>query len=153
PGQSQAVFLTQNLRDPSIAHGAPWVNPEVVPADFERNVGIGSAIGLVTYGMNLDTMAPGVYSLVADCTFVNNETGWSNNYGRQVTVRNTKFIGVDPAAFGVTAFLQSGIVGNVETAFINLQNVTVDGYASGYAAPSHGVNTVQGGFLNGIIKL
>jgi hypothetical protein len=153
PGQSNAVFLTRNLRDPSIAGGQPWVNPQTVPVYFARNVGIASAIGLVTWDLNLDASLRQGRNLIERCLFVLNGQGWRNDYSRQVTVRDTHFIGTDPNAFGNPAFHGLGIGGNLETANIELENVTIDGYASGYNAPEHGVNTIRGGYINGIGKV
>jgi hypothetical protein len=153
PPNTNTVFLTQNLRDPSIAGGRPYINPQNVPAYFARNIGMASADGLVTWDLNLDLSISNQNSLIADSRFVFNTEGWCNVYTRQVTLRNVQIIGCAPQDFGVTAFLDDGILGNFETAFIDLENVTVDGYAAGYNVPAHGTNVINGGFYNGIVKI
>src|SRR6185312_13596751 len=47
-------------------------------------------------------------------------------------------------------FYDDGIVGNIETANLVFNNVTINGYANGYLMPSHGDNEIHGGFMNGI---
>lgn len=154
PGLDYAVFLAKNLPDPGLAHGAEYMDVNNVPLfTFARNVAINNRVGLNTWTPNLFSVANDAYSLITDSRFINNATGWANAYSRQVIVRNTTFIGGDPTQFGRTYFRDWGILGNVETTSIVLDNVTVDGYANGYGTPGHGTNVIRGGLINGLHKI
>ncbi len=147
-----SVFLTQNLKDPSVANGLPYIYVDNVPGDFERNSGIASGTGIITWNNDLFAIINPARSIIADSNFINNATGWANAYSRNFTLTNDKFIGGDPQKLG-QVFYDSGIIGNEETANIQLTNVTIDGYANGYWMPTHGNNGIQGGFINGIAKV
>src|SRR6185437_15106959 len=89
---------------------------------------------------------------IANSNFINNATGWENAYSRSFLLTNDQFIGGDPQKLG-QFFYDDGIVGNIETANLVFNNVTINGYANGYLMPSHGDNEIHGGFINGITKV
>src|SRR6185312_801709 len=147
-----SVFLTQNLKDPSIAGGQPYIDVSNVPIDFEGNTGISSASGLVTWSVNLFGIISTTPNVIANSNFINNATSWENAYSRSFLLTNDQFIGGDPQKLG-QFFYDDGIVGNIETANLVFNNVTINGYANGYLMPSHGDNEIHGGFINGITKV
>jgi hypothetical protein len=148
------VFLAENLPDPSLAHGKPFVHTSAVPFHMARCVGLGSRLGLRTRGIDRTefVVLHDKQDLVEDCRFVWNEVGYLLGYSPGLThLRKTQFIGGDPARAGLPAF---GIgQGNHIPGFLTLENVTIDGYRIGCALPARGIHVIKGGYINGIRKL
>ena len=171
-----AVFLTANLKDPSIANGRPWVPVSYVPVHMARCVSLACGIGLSSSGGG-NVFRKG---LVEDCRFV-----WNASYGYEValgggsmTLRNTKIIGTDPkhlarinavhtrgrqpandqtGTFVVNpdGGTQAGVYVyvNATNVFTDLDNVTIDGYPIGVFTANIGTMTIRGGYINALRKL
>jgi hypothetical protein len=148
------VFLAENLKDPSLAHAQPWLPTSAVPFHMARCVGLASAIGLRTRGIDRTefVVLHDKQDLVEDCRFVWNGEGYPLGYSPGIThLRNTQFIGSDPAKGGQDG---AGVgPGNHIPGFLRLDNVTIDGYRTGCALPSRGIHVIKGGRINGIRKL
>ncbi len=148
------VFLAANLKDPSLAHGQPFVHTSAVPFQMARCVGIGSRVGLRTRGIDRTEflVLHDEQDLVEDCRFVGNEQGYLLGYSPGLThMRNVEFIGSDPAQGGLPSYGIGG--GNHIPGFLTLENVTIDGYRTGCELPARGNHVIKGGFINGIRKL
>jgi len=146
-----SVFLSQNLPDPSVAHGAPWVQVDTVPLTFSNNVGIASLAGLNVWSFNLFEVPTGIPTVIANSTFVNNANALLIAYSRHVTLTNDQLIGGNPYAYG--QIYQDGVLGNEETSYISMTNVTIDGYINSWWMPEHGENSIQGGFIGGLLHV
>ena len=148
------MFLAENLKDPSLAHGKPFVHTSAVPFHMARCVGLASRIGLRTRGIDRTEflVLHDKQDLVEDCRFVWNEQGYLLGYSPGLTdLHNTQFIGSDPAKGGLD---KPGIGGgNHIPGFLTLENVTIDGYTTGVVLPARGVHVIRGGFINGVRKL
>jgi hypothetical protein len=148
------VFLTENLKDQSLAHGQPFLHTSAVPFHMARCAGLASRIGLRTRGIDRTEflVLHDKQDLVEDCRFVGNEEGYLLGYSPGLThLRNTTFIGTDPAR-GVLSHAGIG-GGNHIPGYLTLENVTIDGYHTGCVLPARGVHVLQGGQINGIRKL
>jgi RNA polymerase sigma factor (sigma-70 family) len=154
PWQKLDVFLAENLKDPSLAHGKPFLHTSAVPFHMARCVGLASNIGLRTRGIDRTEflVLHDKQDLVEDCRFVNNEEGYLLGYSPGRTyLRNTQFIGSDPAR---EPLHRTGIGDfNHIAGFLTLDNVTIDGYRIGCALPPRGIHVIKGGFINGVRKL
>ncbi len=148
------VFLAANLKDPSIAHSQPFVHTSAVPFTMARCVGLASRIGLRTRGIDRTEflVLHDKQDQVDDCRFVWNEEGYLLGYSPGLShLRNTQFIGSDPASGGMDRFGIGG--GNHIPGYLTLDNVTIDGYRTGCVLPARGVHVIKGGFINGLRKL
>lgn len=148
------VFLAENLKDPSLAHGQPFVHTSAVPFHMARCVGLGSRVGLRTRGIDRTEflVLHDKQDLVEDCRFVGNEQGYLLGYSPGLThLRNVQFIGGDPARGGLSGYGVGG--GNHIPGFLTLEDVTIDGYQTGCVLPARGVHTIKGGSINGVRKL
>jgi hypothetical protein len=154
PWQHLDVFLTENLKDPSLAHGKPFLHTSAVPFHMARCVGLASRIGLRTRGIDRTEflVLHDKQDRVDDCRFVWNEQGYLLGYSPGLShLRNTQFIGSYPSQGGLS---HAGIGGgNHIPGFLTLENVTIDGYRMGCVLPARGVHVIKGGYLNGIRKL
>ena len=145
-----SVFLAQNLKDPSIAGGLPYIDVSTVPLDFEGDVGIASGTGLTTWSFDLFSIISPAQSLIANSSFINNSVAWGNGYSRHFSLVNDRLIGGDPQNFR-QVFYDDAISGNEETSDISMTNVTIDGYVNAYSIPQHGDNEIHGGYITGTI--
>jgi hypothetical protein len=148
------VFLAENLKDRSLAHGQPFLHTSAVPFHMARCVGLASHIGLRTRGIDRTEFIAlhDQQDLVEDCRFVWNEEGYLLGYSPGLThLRNTQFIGSDPARGGLHNYGIGG--GNHIPGFLTLENVTIDGYRTGCVLPARGIHVIKGGYLNGTRKL
>ena len=148
------IFLTENLKDASLAHGKPYVHTSAVPFHMARCVGLASRIGLRTRGIDRTEflVLHDRQDRIEDCRFVWNEQGYLLGYSPGLShLHNTQFVGSDPAHGGLSSFGIGG--GNHIPGFLTLDNVTIDGYRTGCVLPARGVHVVKGGFINGIRKL
>jgi RNA polymerase sigma factor (sigma-70 family) len=148
------VFLAENLKDRSLAHGNRFLHTSAVPFHMARCVGLASQIGLRTRGIDRTEflVLHDRQDLIEDCRFVWNEQGYLLGYSPGLShLRNTQFIGSDPAGGGLP---RAGIGdGNHIPGFLTLENVTIDGYRTGCVLPARGVHVIKGGLLSGIRKL
>jgi RNA polymerase sigma factor (sigma-70 family) len=154
PWERLDVFLAENLNDPSLAHGQRFLHTSAVPFHMARCVGLASRIGLRTRGIDRTEflVLHDKQDLIEDCRFVWNEQGYLLGYSPGLShLRNTQFIGGDPARGGVHDYGLGG--GNHIPGFLTLENVTIDGYQTGCVLPARGVHVIQGGSINGIRKL
>jgi hypothetical protein len=154
PWQRLDVFLAENLKDPSLAHGKPFLHTSAVPFHMARCVGLASRIGLRTRGIDRTEflVLHNKQDLVEDCRFVWNEQGYLLGYSPGLThLRNTQFLGSDPAKGGINDYGIGG--GNHIPGFLTLENVTIDGYRTGCVLPARGIHVIKGGLINGIRKL
>jgi len=154
PWERLDIFLAENLKDPSLAHGQSFLHTSAVPFYMARCVGLASRIGLRTRGIDRTEflVLHDKQDLVEDCRFVWNEEGYLLSYspGRS-HLRNTQLIGSDPAR---EALPHAGIGnGNHIPGFLTLENVTIDGYRTGCVLPARGNHVIKGGSINGIRKL
>jgi hypothetical protein len=148
------VFLAENLKDPSLAHGNPYLHTSAVPFKMVGCVAIGSVVGLRTRGIDRTEflVLHDRQDLVEDCRFVWNEMGYLLGYSPGLThLRNTQFIGGDPARGAMPNIGIGG--GNHIPGFLTLDNVTIDGYRTGCELPARGIHVIKGGTINGIRKL
>ncbi len=154
PWEHLDVFLAENLKDQSLAHGQPFLHTSAVPFHMARCVGLASRIGLRTRGIDRTEFLAlhDKQDLVEDCRFVWNEQGYLLGYSPGLThLLNTQFIGSDPDRGGLT---HPGIGGgNHIPGFLTLENVTIDGYRTGCVLPARGNHLIKGGRINGIRKL
>jgi hypothetical protein len=154
PWERLDVFLAENLKDPSLAHGNRFLHTSAVPFHMARCVGLASQIGLRTRGIDRTEflVLHDKQDRVEDCRFVWNEQGYLLGYSPGLThLRNTQFIGSDPAR---EPLHRPGIGdGNHIPGYLTLENVTIDGYRTGCVLPARGNHFIKGGFLNGIRKL
>jgi hypothetical protein len=90
--------------------------------------------------------------VVEDSLFVNNGRGYDLEYSPGMTIlKRTKFFGTDPAKGGLDSF---GIGGNNHIAgFLQLKDVTIDGYRTGCRLPPRGLHRLERCTINGIHKL
>jgi hypothetical protein len=148
------VFLAENLKDPGLAHGKPFLHTSAVPFHMARCVGLASRIGLRTRGIDRTEflVLHDKQDLVENCRFVWNAEGYMLGYSPGLThLRDTQFIGSDPAR---EALPSAGIAGgNHIPGFLTLENVTIDGYRTGCVLPARGIHVIKGGSINGIRKL
>jgi hypothetical protein len=154
PWQKYDIFLAENLKDKALAHGKPWLLTSAVPFHMARCVGLMSDVGLRTRGIDRTEFAilHDKRDLVEDCRFVGNYQGYLLGYSPGLThLRNTQFIGTDPAKGGIDSYGLGG--GNHIPGFLHLENVTIDGYRTGCALPARGIHIIKGGSINGIRKL
>jgi hypothetical protein len=154
PWERLDVFLAENLKDPGLAHGRKFLHTSAVPFHMARCVGLASRIGLRTRGIDRTEflVLHDRQDLVEDCRFVWNEQGYLLGYSPGLThLRNTQFLGSDPAKGGLPNFGIGG--GNHIPGFLTLEDVTIDGYRTGCVLPARGVHVIKGGRLNGIHKL
>jgi RNA polymerase sigma factor (sigma-70 family) len=154
PWERLDVFLAENLKDPSIAHGQKFLHTSAVPFHMARCVGLASRIGLRTRGIDRTEfiVLHDKQDRIEDCRFVNNEQGYLLGYSPGLShMRNTQFIGSDPARGGLSLAGIGG--GNHIPGYLTLENVTIDGYRTGCVLPARGIHTIKGGYLNGIRKL
>jgi RNA polymerase sigma factor (sigma-70 family) len=148
------VFLAENLKDRSLAHGQPWLHTSAVPFHMARCVGLASRIGLRTRGIDRTEfiVLHDRQDVVEDCRFVWNEEGYLLGYSPGLShLCNTQFIGSDPARGNLAYHGLGG--GNHIPGFLTLENVTIDGYRTGCILPARGVHVIKGGSINGIRKL
>ncbi len=136
PWQRLDIFLAENLKDPSLAHGQRFVHTSAVPFHMARCIGLASRVGLRTRGIDRTEflVLHDKLDQVEDCRFVWNETGYLLGYSPGRThLHNTTFIGGDPARSGLP---ETGIGGaNHIPGFLTLDNVTIDGYRTGCSPP------------------
>jgi hypothetical protein len=154
PWEHLDIFLAENLKDPSLAHGKPFLHTSAVPFHMARCVGLGSRIGLRTRGIDRTEflVLHDKQDQVEDCRFVWNEQGYLLGYSPGLAhLRNTQFIGSDPVRGGVNDYGIGG--GNHIPGFLTLENVTIDGYRTGCVLPARGIHVIKGGSINGIRKL
>jgi hypothetical protein len=154
PYEKFDVFLAVNLKDPRLAHGKAFVHTSAVPFHAARCVGLASAVGLRTRGIDRTEflVMHGQQDVVEDCQFVNNGRGYDLGYSPGLTIlRKTTFIGTDPSKGGLDSFGIGGF--NHIAGFLHLEEVTIDGYRTGCALPPRGIHTIKGGSINGIRKL
>ena len=154
PWQRLDVFLAENLKDTSLAHGNRFLHTSAVPFHMARCVGLASRIGLRTRGIDRTEflVLHDKQDLVEDCRFVWNEQGYLLGYSPGLShLRNTQFIGSDPDKGNLHEYGLGG--GNHIPGFLTLENVTIDGYRTGCVLPARGVHVIKGGYLNGIRKL
>ena len=100
PWEHLDVFLAENLKDQSLAHGQRFLHTSAVPFHMARCVGLASRIGLRTRGIDRTEFLAlhDKQDLVEDCRFVWNEQGYLLGYSPGLThLLNTQFIGSDPA--------------------------------------------------------
>ena len=154
PWQRLDIFLAENLKDPSLAHGQRFLHTSAVPFHMARCVGLASRMGLRTRGIDRTEflVLHDRQDLIEDCRFVWNSEGYLLGYspGRS-HLRNTQFIGSDPSRGGLSQFGIGG--GNHIPGFLTLENVTIDGYRTACVLPPRGTHVIKGGYLNGIRKL
>ena len=147
------VFLAENLKDRSLAHGQRWLPTSAVPFHLARCVGLTSTIGLRTRGIDRTefVVLHDRQDVVEECCFAGNAHGYDLGYSPGITLlKNTRFVG-DMSKGGLYG---TGIGrGNHIPGFLRLENVTIDGYATGCALPARGIHVIKGGFINGIRKL
>ena len=154
PWERIDIFLTENLKDPSLAHGQKFVHTSAVPFHMARCVGLGSRVGLRTRGIDRTEflVLHDKQDVVEDCRFVGNEQGYLLGYSPGLThLKNVQFIGTDPARGGSSSYGIGG--GNHIPGFLTLENVTIDGYRTGCVLPARGVHVIKGGSINGVRKL
>jgi hypothetical protein len=154
PWERLDVFLAENLKDTSLAHGKPFLHTSAVPFHMARCVGLASRIGLRTRGIDRTEFLAlhDRQDLVEDCRFVWNTEGYLLSYSPGLShLRNTHFIGSDPAR-EVLPHVGIGN-GNHIPGYLTLENVTIDGYRTGCVLPARGVHVIKGGSINGIRKL
>lgn len=154
PWQRLDVFLAENLKDPSLAHGNRFLHTSAVPFHMARCVGLASRIGLRTRGIDRTEflVLHDKQDRIEDCRFVWNEQGYLLGYSPGLShLLNTQFIGSDPAREVLNAPGIGG--GNHIPGFLTLENVTIDGYKTGCVLPARGIHVIKGGCLNGIRKL
>jgi hypothetical protein len=148
------IFLAENLKDKSLAHGQRFLHTSAVPFHMARCVGLASVIGLRTRGIDRTEflVLHDKQDLVEDCRFVWNDRGYDLGYSPGRThLRNVQFIGSDP---GRGPGYGTGIGGfNHIPGFLTLEKVTIDGYRTGCALPARGNHLIKGGSINGIRKL
>jgi hypothetical protein len=153
PWERWDAFPAENLKDPSLARGKPWIFTSHVRFSMARCVGLASGHGIRNRGiMRVVLPLHEKQSRVEDCRFVWNGIGSQMGYGVGfVQFRRTQFIGSDPKSGG----LDSWGIGqpNHVPGFITLEQVTIDGYRNGYEVPPRGINTIKGGQINGIRKV
>ena len=105
PWERLDVFLAANLKDPSLAHGQPWLHTSAVPVPHGalRRPGFrGSACAPAASTAPSSWCLHDKQDLVEDCRFVWNEQGYLLGYSPGLThLRNTQFIGSDPAKGGL----------------------------------------------------
>jgi RNA polymerase sigma factor (sigma-70 family) len=147
------VFLAENLKDPSLAHGQKFLHTSAVPFHMARCVGLASHLGLRTRGIDRTEflVLHDKQDVVEDCRFVWNEQGYQLGYSPGRThLKRTTFIGKDPSKgvdrYGIGDF-------NHIPGFLTLENVTIDGYRIGCSLPPRGIHVIKGGLINGIRKL
>ena len=154
PWQRLDIFLAENLKDPSLAHGQRFLHTSAVPFHMARCIGLASRVGLRTRGIDRTEflVLHDKLDQVEDCRFVWNETGYLLGYSPGRThLHNTTFIGGDPARSGLP---ETGIGGaNHIPGFLTLDNVTIDGYRTGCHLPARGNHVIKGGRINGVRKL
>jgi G8 domain len=154
PWERFDVFLAENLRDPRLGHGQPWIVSSVVPLHVARCVGLASARGFESISTDrAETLVlHNEQDLIEDCRFVWNDAGCPLGYSPGIHIfRNTAFIGSDPSKGPLLAY---GIgPPNHVPGFLTLDNVTIDGYQTGCVLPARGSHVVRGGCFNGIQKL
>jgi hypothetical protein len=148
------VFLAANLKDRSLAHGQPWLPTSAVPFHAARCIGLASRIGIRTRGIDRTefVVLHDKRDLIEDCRFVWNAEGCPLGYSPGIhTFRNVQFIGSDP----VRGPLSGAGIGSFNhiAGFLELENVTIDGYATGCALPPRGIHSIRRGSLNGRRKL
>jgi hypothetical protein len=154
PWQRLDVFLAENLKDKSLAHGNAFLHTSAVPFYMARCVGLASRIGLRTRGIDRTEfiVLHDRQDLVEDCRFAWNTEGYLLSYSPGLThLRNTQFYGSDPAR-EVLPHVGIGN-GNHIPGFLTLENVTIDGYRTGCVLPARGNHVIKGGSINGIRKL
>ncbi|HET6249265.1 MAG TPA: G8 domain-containing protein [Tepidisphaeraceae bacterium] len=153
PWEKLDVFLAENLPDISLAHGQPFVHTSAVPFHAARCIGLASADGLRVRGIDRTEFMclHDKRDLIEDCQFVWNGEGYELGYSPGLSdLRNCTFIGASPDkpidSFGIGG-------GNHIPGFLRLENVTIDGYRTGYSVPPRGENIIKGGFINGVRKI
>jgi len=138
-GGVRKQFLAANLKDPSIAQGAAQVSVGVVPLPlFSNNVAYASYTGLLLR-YHLEEATHGVYSVVENSSFWNNEVGVDIPYTHQTILRNVIVMN----GLGTQPYI--GITGNIASMDNRYENVTVSGYFFGIQLPRHGSAVVDGG--------
>lgn len=154
PYEKLDVFLAENLKDPSLAHGGKFVHTSAVPFRASKCVGLASAVGLRIRGIDRTEfiVMHDQQDVVEDSLFVNNHRGYDLGYSPgQTILRRTKFLGTDPSKGGLDSF---GIGGNNHIAgFLRLEEVTIDGYRTGCRLPPRGNHVLEHCSINGIHKL
>jgi hypothetical protein len=154
PWERLDIFLAANLKDPSLAHGKPFLHTSAVPFHMARCVGLASRVGLRTRGIDRTEflVLHDKQDLIEDCRFVWNEQGYLLGYSPGLShLRNTQFIGGDPAR---NVMDNAGVGGgNHIPGFLTLENVTIDGYRTGCVLPARGIHIIKGGSINGVRKL
>ena len=154
PYERLDVFLAVNLKDPKLAHGKPFVHTSAVPFHAARCIGLASAIGLRTRGIDRTEFISlhDQQDVVEECQFVNNGRGYDLGYSPGRTIlRKTTFIGTDPSKGGLDSFGIGG--GNHIPGFLTLEDVTIEGYRTGCMLPARGNHSITRGFINGVRKL
>jgi hypothetical protein len=154
PWERLDVFLAENLKESSLAHGQKFLHTSAVPFHMARCAGLASFIGLRTRGIDRTEflVLHGKQDLVEDCRFIGNEEGYLLGYSPGLThLRNTQFIGTDPAR-GDLPRVGIGEANHIP-GYLTLENVTIDGYHTGCALPARGIHIIKGGQINGVRKL
>ncbi len=136
-------FLTVNLLDPSIAHGADEVSIESVPMrEFSNNIGYASGTGLSIW-YHLHSALDGQQGIFADSVFWNNSIGVDLPYARHTILRNMTVV---RASDGVPTINRGiGVNSNLVTRDIVYENLTVSGYYRGIVLPRIGNSVIDGG--------
>jgi hypothetical protein len=146
-GGIQQQFLSVNLANPDIAHGAEKIAVGSVPVrQFSDNVGYGSHYGLLVR-YHLETSAHGMQSIYENSKFWNNEVAVSLPYVQHTVLRNLKLI------TNATPRPYIGITGNIATQNISYENLNISGYYIGIELPRRGANFVTGGTFNNITDI
>ena len=156
PGERLDVFLAENLKDSSLAHGKPWLPTSAVPFHMARCVGLASDVGLRTRGIDRTefVVLHDQQDLVEECRFVWNQRGYDLGYSPGLThLRNTAFIGSDPARGGLDQRPASAAP-QPHPGFMHAgerdDRRLPDGLCS---LPARGIHVIKGGRINGIRKL
>jgi hypothetical protein len=145
-GLGTAEFLASNLVDPSWAAGAEHIDVGDVPIRlFKNNTAYASGDGFQTW-FHLRNVKHTGRSVVEGLKVWNTQGGNAVfiPYTNQTTLRNVIVLG-NPAKFSGT-----GIGRNDVTANIIYDNVRVENFEKGIAAPVNGSNLIQGGRFQNI---
>jgi Ca2+-binding RTX toxin-like protein len=137
---SDAMYLTSNLTDPSIANGAASILTDFVPIrEFSGNVGYSSGTGLMLR-YNLQNSTLEASSVIEDSAFWNNQIGVNLAYSENTILNDLRIIYENGAALGAY-----GVTGNGKTRDTTINNITVSGYNTGIDPGREGYTIVNGG--------